>query len=59
MKLTQFRVNHSNELASVYTLHERKLCGKSRKSDQSFVSVQRVYYVNIDNTNIFMQIYEV
>jgi hypothetical protein len=31
------------------TLHERKLCSKSRTSQQTFVSVYRVYLVRTDN----------
>jgi hypothetical protein len=39
---------HSNELSSVNTLQERKLCIRSRMIEQSFVSAYRVYCVNID-----------
>jgi hypothetical protein len=45
----------SNELVSVMS-RERKLCSRSRMSDQFIVSVYRVYFVNIGI--IFMWIYE-
>jgi hypothetical protein len=38
-------------------LHERKICSRSRTSQQSFVSVDLVYSVNIDN--ILMQICDI
>jgi hypothetical protein len=36
---------HSNELWSVNTLYECKLCGRSRTCNEYFVSVYRVYCV--------------
>jgi hypothetical protein len=46
-----------NELSVVNTLHEIKLWSSSRTREHCFVSVCRVYSVNIDN--ILMWIYEV
>jgi hypothetical protein len=40
---------HSNELSNVKTLHERKLCSRSRTSEHFFVSVYHVYSVSIDS----------
>jgi hypothetical protein len=39
---------HRNELSSVNMLRERKLCSRSVSSEQSFVSVYRVYSLSID-----------
>jgi hypothetical protein len=41
--------HHSNELSRLTTWHERNTCSKSRRSEQSFVSMYRVYSVSIDN----------
>jgi hypothetical protein len=44
----------NNELSSINTLDERKLCSRSRKSEQYFVSVYRVYFVSINNILMWM-----
>jgi hypothetical protein len=39
---------YSNELWNVNTLHERKLCSRTHRSEQSSVSMYRVYYVSVN-----------
>jgi hypothetical protein len=41
---------HGNELSSVNKMHKLKLRNRSQMSDQSYVSVYRIYSVNIDNS---------
>jgi hypothetical protein len=48
---------HRNELSIVNTLHERKLCSRSRSSEQFFISLRCVYSVSTDH--IFMWMCEV
>jgi hypothetical protein len=43
----------SNELSSLNTLHERKLYGRSRTREQSFVSVYYDSSVSIDNIMMY------
>jgi hypothetical protein len=35
--ITQFWITVANELSSVNTLHDRKLCSRSRTDEQSFI----------------------
>jgi hypothetical protein len=47
-------ISLSNELLSIKTAHERKLCSGSQMDEQPFVSVYHVYPGSIDNILIWV-----
>jgi hypothetical protein len=52
--ILMFIIAITKQFRSVNPLHERKLCSRSRKSEQYFVLVYRVYPASIHNISVWI-----